>query len=69
MIGYTNQIDGDAQYRFRDAAGLIRANRTPIVDKAAADMIARYPDLAQDMPRNENGGSTDGTIRCKTDLV
>ena len=65
---YTNQIDGDAQYRFRDAAGLIRANRTPIVDKAAADMIARYPDLAQDMPRNENGGSTDGTLRCKTDL-
>ena len=65
---YSNQIDGDAQYRFRDAAGLIRANRTPIVDKAAADMIARYPDLAQDMPRNQNGGSTDGTLRCKTDL-
>ncbi len=65
---YTNQIDGDGQYRFRDAAGLIRANRTPIVDKAAADMITRYPDLAQDMPRNQSGGSTDGTIRCKTDL-
>ena len=42
---YTNQIKGDAQYRFRDAVGLICANRTPIVDKAAADMIARYPIL------------------------
>ncbi|BCV01318.1 MAG: hypothetical protein CM15mV41_1290 [Caudoviricetes sp.] len=47
---------------------MIRANRTPIVDKAAADMIALYPDLAQDMPRNQGGGSTDGTLRCKTDL-
>jgi hypothetical protein len=65
---YTNQIGLDTQYRFRDAAGLIRANRGPIVDKAAADMIGRYPELAQDMPRNANGGSTDGTLRCKTDL-
>ena len=31
-------------------------------------MLERYPDLAQDMPRNQNGGSTDGTLRCKTDL-
>ena len=31
-------------------------------------MLARYPALAQDMPRNQNGGSTDGTLRCKTDL-
>ena len=65
---YSNQIDVDGQYRFRDAANLIRANRAAIVDKAAHDMITRYPDLAQDMPRNQNGGSTDGTVRCKTDL-
>ena len=67
-IAYTNQIDLDAQYRFRDAANLIRANRGVIVDKAAHDMLTRYPDLAQDMPRNDSGGSTDGTLRCKTDL-
>ena len=65
---YANQIDVDGQYRFRDAANLIRKNRSAIVDKAAHDMLERYPDLAQDMPRNENGGSTDGTLRCKTDL-
>ena len=65
---YANQIDLDSQYRFRDAANLIRKNRSAIVDKAAYDMLQRYPDLAQDMPRNENGGSTDGTLRCKTDL-
>ena len=65
---YANQIDLDSQYRFRDAANLIRKNRSAIVDKAAYDMLQRYPDLAQDMPRNESGGSTDGTLRCKTDL-
>ena len=65
---YTNQIDADSRYRFFDAANLIRVNRGVIVDKAAADLISRYPDLARDMPRNENGGSTDGTLRCKTDL-
>ena len=31
-------------------------------------MLLRYPDLALDMPRNANGTSTDGTLRCKTDL-
>ena len=67
-IIYTNQIDEDSRYRFRDAANLIRLNRTAIVDKAAFDMLDRYPALAQDMPRNQNGGSTDGTVRCKTDL-
>ncbi len=67
-ILYTNQIDSDTRYRFRDAARLIRSNRSVIVDKAAADMLTRYPALAQDMPRNANGGSTDGTLRCKTDL-
>ncbi len=32
-------------------------------------MLQRYPDLALDMPRNANGTSTDGTLRCKTDLT
>ena len=67
-ILYTNQVDADTRYRFRDSARLIRSNRSVIVDKAAADMLSRYPALAQDMPRNQNGGSTDGTLRCKTDL-
>ena len=67
-LSYTNQISPDTQYRFRDAANLIRLNRTAIVDKAAYDMLQRYPTLAQTMPRNQNGASTDGTIRCKTDL-
>ena len=65
---YTNQIDEDARGRFRDASNLIRANRKVIVDKAAFDMLTRYPDLALSMPRNANGTSTDGTLRCKTDL-
>ena len=64
---YTNKIDLDSRYRFRDAANLIDANTSVIVDKAAADMLARYPDLATEMPRNV-GGSTDGTLRCKTDM-
>ena len=67
-IVYTNQIDSDGRYRFKDAAGLIRANRKVIVDKTSADLLSKYPDLAQDMPLNENGGSTAGTDRCKTDL-
>ena len=65
---YTNQIDIDTQYRYRDAAYLIRQNASVIVDKTAYDMLLRYPDLALDMPRNANGTSTDGTLRCKTDL-
>lgn len=66
-IIYTNQIDVDSRYRFYDAANLIRANASVIVDKAAADLIARYPDLALDMPRNTDGSGA-GTARCKTDL-
>ena len=66
-IVYTNQIDEDSRYRFFDAAGLIRANRAVIVDKASADLISRYPDLAQEMPGNEDGDGS-GTARCKTDL-
>ena len=65
---YTDRIDVFSRYRFRDAAELIRQNRGAIVDKASFDMLQRYPDLNQDMPRNQNGASTDGTERCKTDL-
>ena len=66
-IVYTNQFNLDSQYRFRDAATLIRSNRAAIVDKAAADMLARYPYLALSMPRNGDGSGA-GTLRCKTDL-
>ena len=65
---YTHIIGGADRYRFRDAANLIRANASVIVDKASADMLSRYPDLASTMPRNV-GGSTAGTERCKTDLA
>ena len=67
-IIYTNQIDVDGQYRFRDAAYLIRQNASVIVDKTAYDMLQRYPDLALDLPGNNNGLSTEGTLRRKTDL-
>ncbi|AMO42876.1 virion structural protein [Cyanophage S-RIM50] len=66
-ILYSNRIDSSDMNRFYDAAGLIRSNRTAIVDKASYDLIQRYPDLALDMPRNEDG-SGDGTDRCKVDL-
>ena len=64
---YTNQINTDSRNRFYDASNLILQNRSAIVDKTAYDLIQRYPDLALDMPRNEDG-SGDGTSRCKTDL-
>ena len=64
---YSNIIGSVDRNRFYDAANLIRANRTAIVDKASYDLIQRYPDLALDMPRNEDG-SGDGTDRCKVDL-
>ena len=67
-IVYTNQIGTDSLNRFKDAANLIRLNRGAIVDKAAHDMLVRYPSLANTMPRNQGGTSTDGTLRCKTDL-
>jgi len=66
-VVFSNQIDLDSRNRFYDAANLIRLNRGAIVDKAAYDLIARYPDLALDMPRNEDGTGS-GTLRCKTDL-
>jgi hypothetical protein len=66
-IVYTNRIDTASRNRFYDAANLIRLNRGAIVDKAAYDLIDRYPDLALDMPRNESGTGS-GTARCKTDL-
>ena len=65
---YTHQIDVDSRYRYRDAANLIRANASVIVDKASYDLIARYPDLALEMPRNQDS-SGDGTLRCKTDMA
>ena len=64
----SNRINPSSQDRFKDAADLIRANATVIVDETAGDMLGRYPDLVQDMPRNAGGGSTLGTLRCKTDL-
>ena len=64
---YSNQIDGEDRNRFYDAANLIRLNRSAIVDKAAYDLIQRYPDLALSMPRNQDGSGS-GTLRCKTDL-
>ena len=67
-ILYANKIDTDSQYRFRDAANLIRSNNSVIVDKAAFDMIERYPDLSNDMPRNTDGSGA-GTLRCKTDMA
>ena len=67
-ILYANKIDADSQYRFRDAANLIRSNNSVIVDKAAFDMIQRYPDLSNDMPRNGDGTGA-GTLRCKTDMA
>ena len=64
---YTPRIDPPSQDRFRDAANLLRENNSVIVDKAAFDMLDRYPDLSNDMPRNADG-SGNGTLRCKTDL-
>ena len=66
-ILYANQVDADTQYRFRDAADLIRANRGVILDKSSYDMLARYPDLALDMPRNTDGSGA-GTLRCQQDI-
>jgi hypothetical protein len=66
-IVYANKFNVNAQYRFRDAANLIRLNRKAIVDKAAVDMISRYPHLGLSMPRNQDGSGA-GTLRCKTDL-
>ena len=66
-IFYANRIGSADLYRFKDAANLLRLNRTAIVDKAAADMISRYPDLNLSMPRNTDGSGA-GTLRCKTDL-
>ena len=66
-LAYTQRVDLATRDRFRDAANLIRLNRGPIVDKTAADMIARYPELTLGMPRNADGSGA-GTLRCKTDL-
>ena len=65
---FTNQIGASGKYRFQDAADLVQLNAGPIVDKASVDMLARYPDLALDMPRNFDGSGA-GTLQCKTDLA
>ena len=64
----THQIDSSSRNRFFDAANLISANISAIVDKTSYDLLTRYPDLYQDMPRNSGGSSQDGILRCKTDL-
>ena len=61
----TYQIYDDTQHRFRDAANLLRLNAAYIVDVAAGNLKARYPDLI--IPGDIAGG-LDGTNRCKTDL-
>jgi len=66
-IIYTNQIDTDGKYRFRDAANLLRLNTSAIIDKTSYDLLQRYPDLASEIPGNADGSGS-GTDRCKTDL-
>ncbi len=66
-IIYTNVIDAETRYRFRDAANLLRLNTSAIIDKTSFDLLQRYPDLASSMPRNADGSGA-GTERCKTDL-
>ena len=66
-LAYTRRVDLATRDRFRDAADLIRLNRGPIVDKASADMLTRYPELVLGMPRNADASGA-GTLRCKTDL-
>ncbi|AGN33923.1 structural protein [Synechococcus phage S-CAM8] len=66
---YSNRVDASSRDRFYDAANLIEANSAVIIDKTSYDLLQRYPDLYQDMPRNENGVSDDGIERCKTDLT
>ena len=66
-LAYTRRIDETTRDRYRDGANLIRLNRGPIIDKASADMLTRYPELVLGMPRNADASGA-GTLRCKTDL-
>ena len=65
---YVNEIYPDSRYRYIDAADLIEINTEAIVDETAGRMLARYPSLATEMPRNGDGTGA-GTDRCKTDLT
>ncbi|AIX14473.1 structural protein [Synechococcus phage S-MbCM6] len=72
QVFYTNRIGKESRNRYIDAANLIRLNSSVIVDKASFDLLARYPDLANDMPRNDPNNTDDpnaGTRRCQTDLA
>lgn len=64
---WVNELTPPTYSRFIDAAELIQANSEVIVDEVAGRLIARYPQLATTMPRNEDGTGS-GTERCKTDL-
>ena len=64
---WVNEITPTTYSRFIDAAELIQSNSEAIVDEAAGRLIARYPQLATTMPRNQDGTGS-GTQRCKTDL-
>ena len=71
QVFYTNRIGEESRNRYIDAANLIRLNSSVIVDKASFDLLQRYPDLANDMPRNNPSNTDDpnaGTRRCQTDL-
>ena len=65
----TYQIGDDSRNRFYDAANLIRDNLQVIVDETVGRMLAEYPGLSQEIPRNQGGGSDAGTTRCRTDLI
>ena len=61
----TGQINQDSQYRFVDAATLLRLNSTYIIEEAAGRLKSNYSDLT--IP-GDVGLITDGTARCKLDL-
>ena len=65
---WTNEIIDDTRYRFQDAANLIELNTEAIIDETSGRLLAYYPNLVTEMPRNTDG-SGNGTSRCKTDLT
>jgi len=65
---WTNEISPDTQSRYIDAADLIEINTEAIIDETSGRMLARYPVLLTEMPRNQDGSGA-GTNRCKTDLT
>lgn len=63
----SGQFDTDAQYRFVDAANLLRLNSSYIIDEVAGRLKSRYSDLV--IPGDSLGSlDGDGTNRCKLDL-